>query len=49
MTLNFENEKMPSDAWFRQANKEIHKAKEEFIASGRIGGNPNGLPLNSKK
>lgn len=38
--LNFEDEEMPSESWWKKYDRDIEKAKKRFIKSGRIGGNP---------
>lgn len=49
MTLNLETESMPNKKWWKQARKEIEQAKKDFIKSGKIGGNPLGLPNDTLK
>jgi len=47
--LNLENEAMPSRKWWKQARSEIQAEKEKFIKSGKLGGNPLGLPNDTLK
>jgi len=50
MSLDFlEFEKMPLPSWWKRYYKEIEQAKKDFIASGKIGGNPFGIPNNTLK
>ncbi len=49
MTLDLETELIEDPEFWKQARKEIEEAKREFIKSGRIGGNPLGLPDDSLK
>lgn len=50
MSLDFlEFERMPDKKWWKQARKEIEDAKKEFIKSGKIGGNPLGVPDDTLK
>jgi len=45
-----ENEPWPSKTWWKQYDRDIKKATEEFIASEKIGGNPWGFdPMTPKK
>jgi len=49
MMLNLENEPMPSKKWWKQYHKEIEKAKDNFVKSNKLGGNPYDLPLNTPR
>ena len=49
MTLNLEGEEINDPKWWKRYRKEIEKAKKEFIESGKIGGNPLGIPGDKKK
>jgi len=49
MTLNLETELIEDKNWWKQANKEIEEAKKDFIKSGKIGGNPLGIPDDALK
>jgi len=49
MTCCLENEKMPSRRWFKNARSEIEQSKKDFIKSGRLGGNPLGVPDDTLK
>jgi len=49
MTCCLEKEKMPSRKWFKNAHSEIEVEKKKFIKSGRLGGNPLGLPDDTLK
>ncbi len=47
--LNLEHEPMPNKKWWKKTHAEIENAKEEFIKSGKIGGNPLGVPDDTLK
>ena len=47
--LNIESELITDDKWWKQTSKEIEDAKKEFIKSGKIGGNPLGVPDDTLK
>lgn len=42
--LNLEKEEITDREWWKQTRKEIEQAKEDFVRSGKIGGNPLGFP-----
>ena len=47
--LNLETELIEDPEFWKRYNKEIEKAKKEFIKSGKIGGNPLGFPDDALK
>ena len=49
MPLNLESDGQLPESWWKQTKKDIEKAKADFIASGRIGGNPWGYPEDTLK
>ena len=42
-------EDLNDESSWKKFHEDIKKAKEKFIASGKIGGNPWGYPLNMQK
>jgi hypothetical protein len=49
MTLNLETELIEDPKFWKKFHKDIEKAKKDFIKSGKLGGNPLGLPNNTLK